>query len=415
MSELGVVNREKIWSKDFVTIFIVSFVMSMGQFMMNTLIPKYAYQLGGAASVAGMVMGVFAVTALAIRPVAGPAMDYFKKNRMLSLAIGLITVSFVVYGLAHSIPMLIAARLIHGIGIGVSAPLSLALVSNILPPGKMASGLGVFSLGSAIATAVGPSIGLKLADAIGYNNTFFICTGLMAICFLLSLRVRADAPVRMGRFKLGINQIITPEAILPTLVLFFQIVTFSSIHAFIAIFGGLVGVVDIGLYFTANAICLIFIRPFSGRIADKYGLDKLIIPGLIIFALALVLTSFSRTLPMFMLAGVVTALGFGISMPLIQTMNMQLVPKERRGAAGNTNYMGIDIGFLIGPTIAGFIITSVQKATGDELLGFSIMYRVMVLPTVVALVLFLLTRKKLVARIKAVQALEAFNQYKRGY
>lgn len=410
MSKHGAVNKEKIWSKDFVTIFIVSFVMSMGQFMMNTLIPKYAYQLGGAASVVGMVTGMFAVTALGIRPLAGPAMDYFKKNRILSLSIGLITVAFVVYGFAKSIPMLIAARLIHGIGIGVSAPLSLALVSNILPPGKMASGLGVFGLGSAIATAIGPSIGLKLADVIGYNSTFFVCTGLMGTCFFLSLCVMADAPNRTGRFSISLKQIVTPEIILPTLVIFFEVVAFSSINAFIAIFGGLTGVKDIGLYFTANAVCLIFIRPFSGRFADKYGPDKTIIPGLVIFAFALVLTSFCRTLPMFILAGAVSALGFGISEPIIQAMNMQLVPKERRGAAGNTNFMGVDIGFLVGPTVAGFVITQVQKVTGNELLAFSVMYRVMVLPTAIALILFLLIRKKLLARIKELRSPDAIAQ-----
>ncbi len=58
----------KIWTKDFVIIFFVSFVMSMGQFMMSTLIPKYIDQLGGTATVVGTVTGIFAVTALGIRP-----------------------------------------------------------------------------------------------------------------------------------------------------------------------------------------------------------------------------------------------------------------------------------------------------------------------------------------------------------
>jgi MFS family permease len=77
------------------------------------------------------------------------------------------------------------------------------------------------------------------------------------------------------------------------------------------------------------------------------------------------------------------------------------VPKERRGAAGNTNFLGVDVGMLIGPSIAGFIITGVQKTTGDELLGYRVMYRAMVLPVVAAVVLFMLNRKKLLTRIKA--------------
>jgi MFS family permease len=396
-------NNEKIWSRAFISIFIVSFVMNMGQYMMNTLIPKYVDALGGAATMVGMVTGIFAVTALGIRPIAGPAMDYFKKTRLLTLAFGSITLAFIVYGFSHSIPMLIAARLIHGVGIGLAAPLTLAITSNILPFSKMASGLGVFSLGGAIATAIGPTIGLKLSSIIGYNKTFFICAALMASCMVLSLMLKSETPGRNGRFKISLNQIVAPEIILPTIVLFFVILGFSSINSFLAIFGDLNGVEDIGLFFTANAVCLIFIRPVGGRIADKYGNDKIIIPGLVIFMIALVLISVSRTLPMFLLAGVVSAVGFGTSEPILQAMNMQLVPKERRGAAGNTNFMGIDIGFLIGPTIAGYIAYTVQKMTGSEIQGISVMYRFMVIPVVISLILFIAIRKSLLAKIKAVQ------------
>lgn len=396
-------NIGKIWTKDFVNIFILNFVMSMGQFMMSTLVPKYAYTLGAAASIVGMVTGAFAVTALALRPIAGPAMDYFKKNRLLTVAIGLMTLSFIGYSLARSIPMLVVARLIHGMAMSVSAPLSLALVSNIVPEDKMASGLGLFSLGSAIATAIGPTVGLKMADIISYNATFFICAFLMLLAFILSFQLKAEVSEKTEGFRISLKQIIAPEVLLPTLVMFFLIFAFSGINSFIAIYGELSGVKDIGLYFTASAICMIFIRPMSGRIADKYGHDKSVIPGLIIFIAALVLISFSHSLPMFILAGIVTALGFGSSQPIIQTMNMQLVPKARRGAAGNTNFLGVDCAFLIGPTIAGVVITNVHNSTGNEVLGFTTMFRVMIVPVVIAMIIFWLCRKKLLAKIKMLQ------------
>ncbi len=403
MDEVKGKEKESIWSRAFISIFIVNFVMNMGQFMMNTLIPKYAYQLGGTATITGVVAGAFAVTALGIRPVAGPAMDFFRKNRLLSISVGIIALTFIFYGFARNITVLIIARLMHGIGIGISAPLSLAIASNTLPNSKLASGLGIFSLGSAIATAFGPTIGLKLAGLLGYNNTFFICAILMASSFALTFMLKSDTPASNGRFRISFRQIVTPEVLLPTLVMFFQIIAFSGINSFMAIFGDLCKVEDIGLFFTANALCLIFVRPISGRIADRYGIDKTVIPGYIVFIIALVLISFSRTLPMFILAGAVTAIGYGISEPIMQAINMQLVPKERRGAAGNTNYMGIDLGFLIGPTIAGTIISTVEKSTGSEIQGIAVMYRVMTIPVIVAALIFARNRKKLREKIKAVR------------
>lgn len=297
--------------------------------------------------------------------------------------------------------MLIVARLIHGTAMSVSAPLSLTLVSNILPGDKMASGLGIYSLGSAIATAIGPTVGLGLADLISYNAVFFISAGLMLVSFLLSFLLKAENPERAHRLRISFYQIIAPEVLLPTLVIFFLAFAYSGISSFIAIFGTLSGVKEIGLFFTASAICMIFIRPVSGRIADSYGHDKSIIPGIVILIAAFVLISFSRTLPLFILAGVITALGFGSSQPLLQTMIMQLVPKERRGAAGNTNFIGFDCAFLIGPSVAGAVITTVHHSTGNEILGFSTMFRVMIIPIVIAFAIFWFNRKKLLARIKA--------------
>jgi hypothetical protein len=63
--------------------------------------------------------------------------------------------------------------------------------------------------------------------------------------------------------------------------------------------------------------------------------------------------------------------------------------------------MGIDLGFLIGPTIAGSIITTVQAGTGSQLAGITVMYRVMLLPVVVSIVIFTLSRKKLLQKIEA--------------
>lgn len=393
----------KIWTKDFATIFVLNFVMSMGQFMMTTLIPKYAYELGAEATIVGLVAGAFAITALALRPLAGPLMDYFIKNRLLSVAVALTTLSFVFYGFSQSITMLLISRLLHGIAMSVSAPLSLALVSNIVPRDKIASGLGMFSLGAAISTAVGPMVGLKLSASIGYSATFFICAILMLISFIISLQVKAEVPVRTGRFRISLNQIIAPEVILPTLVIFFIMMAYSGINSFIAIYSGINGVVEIGLFFTASAICMIFIRPFSGRLADKYGHDKSIIPGLFILIIALVVISVSRTLPMFILSGVLTAFGFGFSQPLLQALVMQLVPNARRGAAGNTNFIGIDCAFLVGPALAGSVITMVHNSTGNEILGFATMFRVLIIPVVIAILIFWFNRKKLLSMLKAQQ------------
>jgi MFS family permease len=83
------------------------------------------------------------------------------------------------------------------------------------------------------------------------------------------------------------------------------------------------------------------------------------------------------------------------------TMSMQLVQPRLRGAASKTNFIGMDSGYLIGPMIAGVLITAVQNATDSAVTGYATMYRVMIIPTVIALVIFLATKKKLLARLRS--------------
>jgi MFS family permease len=210
--------------------------------------------------------------------------------------------------------------------------------------------------------------------------------------------MKTEEADRSSGFKISLNNMIDFEVIVPAIIMFFLGGTYSCINTFIVVYGSACGVEDIGLFFTAYAICLLFTRPISGRIADKYGIDKTVVPGIIIFAISFIIVSFSRTLPMFIIAGAVSAFGYGICQPSIQSLCMSLVPKERRGIAGNTNYMGVDTGYLLVPPLAGSIVTFVQQSGGSKLMGYTIMYRIMTVPILIALVIFLLKKDKLIKK-----------------
>ena len=396
-------NTEKIWNSKFTRIAIITVMFNIGHFTMNTLVPKYTDTLGATAAVVGVVSSMFAVTSLGIRPFSGPAMDYYKKNRLMSIAIGLIVLAFIGYSISKSIALIIISRLIHGMGIGVAAPLSMAMASSALPESKLASGLGVFTLGQAVATAVGPSVSLALSGSIGYNATFLITAAFIFIAFLLTLLLKSNAPPKKSKFRIQPKRIFVPDIIVPATVTALSTISFSSISFFIPIYGGLHGIENIGLYFTAYAVALLVSRPLSGKIADKYGSDKAIIPGLLLFGVSFLLVSTAKTIYMFLLAGVIGAFGYGICVPLLMALSLQLVPASKRGAASNTNYIGMDTGYITGPILAGFIVTGVKTYTGNEILGYEVMYLMMIIPVAAALTVFILNRKKLKKKLELIK------------
>ena len=110
-----------IWNVGFVTLIFVNLIQQMGQQMATTITPLFADTLGASASVVGFVAGAFAVTALAMRPIAGPSFDSFSKKWLLILGFSITAVGVVGYGFVTSVPALLAMRLLHGVGAGFGA------------------------------------------------------------------------------------------------------------------------------------------------------------------------------------------------------------------------------------------------------------------------------------------------------
>lgn len=390
----------RIWTPFFIQIFTINALLNLGHFMMSTLLPQYAEQLGATPALVGTVSGAFAITALAVRPIVGPATSSFRNNRLFALAIGIILASFICYGMAENVTMLLVGRLLQGVGMGFLAPVSMAMVSQALPDSRLASGIGIFSLGQAMSTAIGPSVGLSLLRNYGFSGVFLFASLLVGCSFLLSLTIKSKQPEVKPKFRISLRDIFAMEVLVPTVMLFFLAGAQSCIQAFILIYGGVNGVEEIGLFFTSYALFLLVSRPVSGRVADKYGLDKVILPGILIFALSFVVLSYASTLPMYLLAGAISAFGFGICQPLIQALSLKLVPKERRGVASNTNYIGVDIGYLSMPIVAGMIVSFVQGDSATSAAGYEVMFRMMTIPIIVALLIFWFNRKTMSKAMK---------------
>jgi MFS family permease len=396
MEKLTADNQiEKVWNRKFIRIFIIGLLFNSGIFMMNTLVPKYLDHLGDTPAVIGVVASVFFIAALGIRPIAGPAMDYFRKERLLRWMILLLAVSFVSYGLSTTIPTIVASRILHGAACGIATPLLMAMAGDALPREKMGFGIGVFYLTSTFAMALGPSLGLWMAVKIGYMYTFFVLAGLLLLSIVLTFGLHAGEPDRSEGFRITLDRIFVPTLWTPVLLIILNCFGGAAISNFIILFGELRGIADVGLYFTANAIAVVIARVVCSKLADKYGMDKIMIPGFIIYIISFVITGAATSLNMFLVAGIVQAFGFGVTGPLLMAMCMQLVPKSRYGAASNSSTLGSDVGLLVGGALAGFLVSGFQSITGSAVSGYSTMFYCMMIPCAAALVIFVLIRKKL--------------------
>ena len=379
-------NNAKIWNSIFISVFTVNLLVHLCTTMMNTLTAKYVNHLGAAETIVGFVTGLFALTALIFKIISAPAIDTYNRKYVLLFAQAIIFTAFVCYSLSKTIPMVMFSRLLQGTGQAFSTTCCLTIASDSLPQDKMSTGIGYFALTQAISQAVAPAVGLKISAAIGYNATFAILAVVTMIAIILTANMKVSFK-RTKKFKISLNSIIAKESLLPASILYLLSTTFCIVNSFLVLFAEGQGVnTNIGFFFTVYAVTMLITRPTIGRLADKYGTVKVLIPSLFCFAASFILISFSKTLPMFLFAGFISAFGYGGCQPSIQAVALKSVPKERRGAASCTSYIGNDLGNLTGPTIAGAIAES---------FGYTIMWRVMIIPIFIAMTTIIIFRYRI--------------------
>lgn len=387
-------KKETIWSKTFVFIVIIQFLISLTQSMTNPILPKLSASLGATATLVGFIVGVFSFTGMFLRPFTSPACDSFPRKMVLSVAVLGNIIAFLGYSFATNTTMVIIFRFIHGVGASITTPLTLALASNSLPKAKLATGMAIYSGLLATINLFGPSLGLYLASHFGYGVAYRVTAGLLLLAAVMVQFV--DEPkIPRPKYKISLKSVIAKGAILPSTLMLFLCISQPAVASFLTLYAGLRGVENIGLYYTAYAVTNIIMRPISGKIIDRFSYNTVLIPCISFYALGFVLISQATSLPYFIAAGACVALGFGLCSPTVQSLCMRCTPRAQRGSAGSTNFLFMDVGNIIGPLASGFVIDHL-KATGmPEVDAYSKMYLIMIIPMVMGLIYMILAAKKI--------------------
>jgi MFS family permease len=151
--------------------------------MISTVLSKHLVDLGMTVTVAGIIIGAMPMASMLIRPVSGFICDHFSKKRLLILFLSLNCICVFGYGIVSSEEEYLILRSLHGISFGITTTITMALISDYIPEGRMSEGLGYFSLTLTLAMAVGPAIGLAISKFAG-SHTMFLFAG---ICVCLSV------------------------------------------------------------------------------------------------------------------------------------------------------------------------------------------------------------------------------------
>ncbi|TCL57706.1 putative MFS family arabinose efflux permease [Hydrogenispora ethanolica] len=374
-------DTARLWSKDFLRVAVLNSLIFLAFQMLLPTIPLYVKRLGGSDGEAGLVMGVFAISAVLIRPLIGQTMDRYGRKGIFLAGLLLFGASILANTLASSLILLLMVRLLYGFGWGSCQTAATTVASDLIPKTRFGEGIGYFSLTGTVTMALGPALGMFLVNRLGFGPMFLSAALLAGVAAWLALTIAYPrCPAVPERLSL-----VERTAIPATAVGFFVAMTYCAVITFLGLYATDLGIGNVGPFFTAYVVALLVTRPFIGRIADRYGFAVILVPGLLLTGAAMLLLYLARDLGAFLWAGLLFGLGYGSVNPGLTAMAVKDAPSERRGAANSTFFTGFDLGVGLGSILWGAVA---------QIAGYRMMYLWTIVPICLALFCLLALGRK---------------------
>lgn len=382
-------QKQNLWTKDFIFISVINFFLMLVMYLLIVTIAPFAVnEYGASTSMAGLVSGIFIIGTLIARIATGRIIGKVGSKKILIIGLVVSSVATAFYFAAGTMPLLLANRLFHGMGLGIASTATGTMVAQIIPQSRRGEGIGYFSMSTVLATAVGPFLGIYMSQHFEFTILFMLCLALAIVGLILFFFVngneRVVEPVVQDSVKrrFTISNYIEVKALPIAFITLLAGIAYSGVLSFLSFYAIEVHVVKAAsFFFLVYAVIVLLSRPFSGRLLDAKGANVIVYPALLVFAVGMFVLSGVHNGVMLLVAGALIGLGFGNFQSCAQAIALKGIPVERIGVATSTFYIFLDFGFGFGPYFLGNIATT---------MGYSHMYLLLMGVVVVAFIAFAL-------------------------
>ena len=334
--------------------------------MVVPVLPLYAKSFGVGVALIGVVPLVFGATRFAFGLVGGLVVDMFGARACTIAGLLIVSASSYAAGFAQSFPQLVLARGFGGAGSALFIGGLMNHILKIIEPAAMGRATGAFRSSFLVGIGLGPLFGGLIADRYGLAAPFHIyATGLVGAALIAWVVMRGatrdvDAEKKSIAASLHAAAPLMRDrryviALLATFVGWWTLSgpaqTVGPIFA-----DDVLGFSEskIGLAVTMLAAGEILVLIVAGRAADRYGRRAVLVPSLVVTAVATACLGQVEPLPWTYFVAMI-AIGAGVAAGSAATGGLlaDAIPKGGSGAAVGVNQMAGDLGYLIAPVAVG--------------------------------------------------------------
>lgn len=374
----------------------IPLVMTLGNSMLIPVLPTMEKQLHITPFQSSLLITVYSIVAIVFIPIAGYASDRIGRKKVIIPSLLLAAVGGVVSGwaswkMADPYAMIVAGRMLQGLGAAGAFPIVLPLVGDLFPDDNEASScLGTVETANTFGKVLSPILGAMLASVVWFLPFFafplFCAISITMMFFFVKVPARKEKPLPFRQFVRKIKVIFQREG--------------RWLYAVFAVGGLLMFVLFAFLFFLSSrleddygingirkgwvlAIPLGTLCAASFLTGKKIGKNKVLMKwvfaiGGVFAGMAIMVVKLFPTLwwmvALFSLAGI----GIGVMLPCLDALITEGIEKKERGTVTSFYSSLRFIGVAAGPPLAALLMKSATSALLFLLSGLSLLGSIIV-------------------------------------
>ncbi len=355
---ISAIASSKIYTKQFWLVCLSSLLFFASFNMLIPELPGYLTGLGG-AEYKGLIISLFAVTAMLSRPFSGKLSDTIGRIPVMMAGSFVCLICSLIYPVLTSVAGFFLLRLVHGFSTGFTPTGQTAYISDIIPVERRGEAMGLLGTAGAVGMAGGPAIGGTLSNNFGLDAMFYCSSAFALISILIILGMKETLQEKhtfsVSHLKVVKQDLFEPRVWTPCLIMALCAYSYGALFTVIPDFGEYVGIRNKGLLFTYLTVASLLVRLLGGKASDYYGRKAVLRISTVVMVIAMLIIAFANT-PLQLIMGVIIY-GFaqGVTSPTLLAWATDLSAPHRKGRGVSSLYIFMEFGIGIGAFMSGII------------------------------------------------------------
>ncbi|MBI5700345.1 MFS transporter [Candidatus Saganbacteria bacterium] len=346
-----------------IILFMTMFLVMAGFGIILPILPFFSLNLGATSFQIGLLMASYSLMQFIFSPVWGSLSDKYGRKPIILIGLAGFAVSFVLFGIADSLLMLFASRILGGILSSACLPTAMAYVADVTDTENRGHGMGLMGAAMGLGVIVGPAIG-SLFSILHFSAPFFFSAVLAVINLLFaaiflkeSKKKRSRSEVEYNRFKhlLSLRGFLA-FAFFLVFVVSFSTANFEGTFSLFAKDKLNFGAVEMGWIFVSMGVVIVIIQGMLiGRLIKRFGEENIVKIGLILSSIGYLLTIFSYDFISLMIFVGIASAGAGLCRPSLASLISKRTEIDEGATMGAMQSID-SLGRIAGPIFGGFAL-----------------------------------------------------------